>query len=147
MFPEMAQLKFKQSKSPKNTNGKSFRFDFAAGDFILLDGKPVVIDDLEALKIWVEKIIRTEKYKYMIYERVDGNEYGLTLVDLIGSVLPLAFVEAELKREINEAVTSHPRIVSISDLSTERDGSWGKIAFKINLTDGQTIGQEVIVSE
>jgi divalent metal cation (Fe/Co/Zn/Cd) transporter len=52
-------------------------------------------------------------------------------------------VEAELKREIKEAVTRHPRIAGISNLVTERDGSWLKISFKINLTDGQTVEQEV----
>jgi len=146
VFPEMAQLEFKQPEAPKITDpGKSFKFDFTAGDFVLSDGKLVVIDDIEALKVWVEKIIRTERFKFKVYDRNDGNEYGLTLVDLIGTVLPRAFVEAELKREIGEALRRHLRIASVSNLSTERDDNWLKISFQINLTDSQTFRQEVSI--
>jgi len=147
MFPDIAQLEFKQSDPAQPIDlGKSFKFDFTAGDFILSDGKLVAIKDIEAIKVWVHKILMTEKFKFQIYKRTDGDEYGVTLEDLIGTILPRSFVEAELKREIKEAVTRHPRIASISNLTIERDGNLLKISFKINLTDGQGFGQEVAIS-
>lgn len=144
MLPEIAQLEFKPQEpaSPQNL-GKSFLYDFTQGDFILKDGKLVEVEDIEALKVWVEKVLRTEKFRFKVYEREDKQEYGVTIEDLIGSTLPKAFVESELKREISDALKKNPRIASISNLSTERDGSWLKITFQINLADGQVIGQEV----
>lgn len=148
MLPEIAQLEFNlTSDSARADNlGKSFKYDFSKGDFILLDGKLVPVEETHAIKVWVEKVLRTERFRFKIYERADRNEYGVTLEDLIGTVLPRAFVEEELKREITEAVTRHPRIESISDLSTKREGAWLKISFKINLAEGQTVQEEVIIS-
>jgi phage baseplate assembly protein W len=145
MFPEIAQLEFKPQEpaSPQNL-GKSFLFDFKKGDFILRDGKLVEVEGIEALKVGVEKLLRTEKFKFKIYERDDKQEYGVTIEDLIGSSLPKAFVESELKREISDALKKHPMIAGISNLSTLRDGSRLKISFQINLVDGQAIGQEVV---
>jgi len=144
VFPEMAQLQFKQPEpTPITDPGKSFQFDFTSGDFVLSDGKVVVIDELAALKVWVEKIIRTERFRYRLYARDDGNEYGITLADLIGTVLPSAFVEAELKREIKEALTRHPRIAGVSNLSTIRDDARITISFSLNLSDNQVLAQEV----
>ena len=147
MFPDMAQLEFSVSAPSEAVDlGTSFMFDFEAGDFVIADGKPIEIDDVEAIKVWVEKIILTEKLKYQIYKLTPGDEYGINLINLIGTVLPRTFVEAELKREIREALTRHPRIARISNLVTERDGSLVKISFTINLTDDQTLDQEVSIS-
>lgn len=148
MLPQIAQLEFNlTSESTRVDNlGKSFKYDFLKGDFLLLDGKLVAVEDVQAIKVWVEKVLRTERFRFKIYERADRNEYGVTLEDLIGMVLPRAFVEEELKREITEAVTRHPQIESISDLCTEREDTWLTISFKINLTDGQTVQEEVVIS-
>ena len=47
-------------------SGKTLNFDFDAGDFVVKDGKVVTLTGLEALKIWIKKILRTEKNKYKI---------------------------------------------------------------------------------
>ncbi len=41
------------------TAGKSFLFDFKAGDFVVRDGKLVECDGMDAIKVWIEKILRT----------------------------------------------------------------------------------------
>lgn len=148
MFPETAQLEYNLTSEPARVNnlGKSFKYDFSRGEFILLDGKLVTVENVEAIKVWVEKILSTERFRFKIYERLDKNEYGVTLKDLIGSVLPRAFIEEELKREISEAVKRHPCIESISDLTANRADSRLNISFKLNLTDGQALGQELVIS-
>lgn len=147
MLPEIAQLEFNTAAVTTATStenlGKSFQYDFLQGDFVLKDGKLVSVEGVEAIKVWVEKVIRTERFKFKIYEQDDGDEYGTTIKDLLGMVLPRSFIEAELKREITEAVIMHPWIQSISNLTTERDGSWVKVSFQINLADGSTTEQEV----
>ncbi len=141
MLPEISSIEINTENTSKATKlGKSFLFDFKKGDFILKDGRLVKTDDIEALKVWIEKVLRTEKFRFEIYKDV---EYGVTIEDLIGQTLPRQFVESELKREIREAIIKHPAVQDISNLATEQDGSKFKISFKVNLVDGNTFEQEV----
>ncbi len=147
ILPEIAQLEFNTTASEvsaKTDLGKTYQFDFDAGEFVMVDGKMVSVDDVSAIKEWVQKCLRTERFQFVIYAREDKNEYGVTLEDLIGSVYPRSFVESELKREIKEALTKHPRISNITNLSIESEGAKTDIAFTLVLTDGQT--EEVTVS-
>lgn len=145
MLPKIAELQFKTTDTsdlPKM--GKSFLFDFKTGDFVLKDGRPVEIWGIEAVKAWIEKILRTEKYRYKVYEREDKNEYGVVLEDLIvGNNFPRVFVESELKREITAALTRHPIIRSLTDWKIEKKNPTLNISFKVNLFDGNDFTQEV----
>lgn len=145
MLPKIAELQFKPTDSTGLPNiGKSFLFDFNTGDFVLKDGRLVEVLGIEAVKIWIEKILRTEKYRYKVYDREDKNEYGVVLEDLIvGNNFPKVFVESELKREITKALTKHPMIQSLTDWNTEKNNSKLNISFKVNLLDGNTFTQEV----
>lgn len=141
MLPQVAQLEFNnQAIETSQTMGKSFKFDFEKGDFVLKDGRVVKTENVEALKIWIEKVIRTEKFRFKIYE---GTEYGITLEDLIGQSLPRDLVESELKRELKDALEIHFMIQSISNIVAVRDGSKLNISFEVNLVDGNSLSQEV----
>jgi len=144
MLPEIAKLQFKtrvEEDLPKM--GKSFLFDFKSGDFVLQDGRPAEVSEIYALIVWIEKVLRTEKYRYKVYERKDKNEYGVVLEDLIvGNNFPHSFVEAELKREITQALTKHPMIQSLSNWEIEKENPELKISFKVNLKDGNSFNHE-----
>ncbi|TCO78015.1 DUF2634 domain-containing protein [Marinisporobacter balticus] len=146
MFPQVAQLQIKTNKDqdlPKM--GKSFLFDFEKGEFVIKDGRLVETIGKDALKIWIEKVLRTEKYRYKVYERKDKNEYGVIIEDLIiGNNFPKTFVEAELRREITQALTKHPMIRSISQWEIKRKLPDITISFKVNLIDGERLTQEVM---
>jgi len=89
----------------------SFAFDFAAGDFVVKDGKVQKSDDI---RVWIEKILRTQKGRYMIYK---GTNFGVNIEDLIvGSNLPLSFIESEIKREVEDALMQNPRVKSVRNL-------------------------------
>lgn len=118
----------------------SFLFDFNTGDFVLRDGKMVKVYELESLKIWIEKTLKTELFRFKVY---DGTDYGTQLEDLIGQNLPPAFVESELQREISESLTKHTMIESISNFELEKVKSKLIVRFKVNLVGGDTFEQEV----
>lgn len=148
MLPQIAQLQFNTDKNIESKDlsemGKSFLFDFKTGDFVLKDGRLVEVTGVEAVKVWIEKILRTEKYRYKAYEREDKNEYGVVLEDLIvGNNYPHSFVEAELRREISQALLKHPMIQSLSNWNIEKNNPTLNISFKVNLTDGSDFTQEV----
>lgn len=145
MLPEIAELEFNpQAETEDLANGKSFLFDFTANEFVLKDGKPVEAEGIEALKVWIEKTIRTEKFRFEAYRKDAGDEYGSTIEDLIGTNYPASFIEAELKREINEALRKHPTIQSVSNFQVQRDNDWAKISFTVNTVSG-SFGQEVTI--
>ena len=132
MFPRTQDL-------PDVTNaetvmsGKSFLFDFTAGDFIIRDGKLVECKGIDAIKVWIEKILRTEKGRFRIYNDTD---YGCRIEDLlVGSNYPVEFIEAELKREIEDALKQNPNILSVSNFNIERSASGITVSMEVETSD------------
>lgn len=69
------------------------------------------VDDLEAMRQTVEKILSTERFDNLIYTDSYGTEYA----DLIGEQMDL--VRSEVERVITEALVTDDRIVSIDDFT------------------------------
>ena len=65
------------------------------------------VDELEAVKQAVYKILLTERYRYIMYSA----NYGVELSDLYGQ--PVSYVCPELERRIAEALTWDDRIDSV----------------------------------
>jgi len=131
----------------ENSLGKTYLFDFETGEFVLKDGKLVVASELEAIKMWVRKIILTEKFKFRIYEKTEdekNQEYGITFKSLIGKKLPREMIRSEIKRELSEVLTKHPKINSLSDFEVLQDGIKVTIKFTVYLIDEKIAFQEVI---
>lgn len=146
MLPEISQLEFKiQTETSPIDLGKSFLFDFQTGDFVITNGKLVPADGTAALKIWIEKILRTEKQSFKIYAKNTGkDEYGVHIEDLIfGNKYPAAFLEAELKREISSSLLRHPQIESLSNWRLARNADYLNVSFRVNLINGTNLEQEV----
>ena len=47
---------------------KTFDFDFRNGEFNMKNGNPVVLEGVDALKMWIQKCIRTQLNRYSIYK-------------------------------------------------------------------------------
>ncbi|QEK11702.1 DUF2634 domain-containing protein [Crassaminicella thermophila] len=146
MLPEIANLEFNtQQIEEVPSQGTSFLFDFKIGDFILKNGRLVKVSDIEALKIWIEKCLRTEKFKFKVYEKENKDlEYGVTIEDLIvGHDYPQSFIESELKREISIGLLKNPMIASLSEWKIEKKNPIVNVSFRVNLKTGETFTQEV----
>ena len=66
-------------------------------------------DEQDAMKQAIYKIIRTERYKYIIY---DWN-YGIELEDLFG--MPVNYCVPEIERRIREALLQDTRISEVNN--------------------------------
>lgn len=133
-LPVITQLQFETQETktvPKM--GKSFSYDFKKGDFVKVDGRLEVIEDKEALELWITKAIMTEFYRFRVYDDVD---YGTVTEGLIGTNYPQAFIESELQREITLSVTRHELIDHLEDFSFERLSDEMMIYFTVITTDG-----------
>ena len=131
MFPETHNSTVPNNDTVVSNGTKTYLFDFDKGDFVVRDGKLVVCDGVEAIRVWIEKIIRTEKSRYPIY---DGTEYGCHLEDLIiGNNYTVEFIEAELKREIEEALLQNPQISNVSGFQLTRDANSITVTLEVYL--------------
>lgn len=136
MFPELTEQQInqveKQIEKEQNAattfNGKSFLYDFKKGDFVRRNGKFVEVRGRDALKVWIEKVIRTHRFRFKIYK---DTEYGVLIEDLIGTTLPRGFVQSELKRELTEAILINELIESLTEWEIEHDGDRLTIRFTV----------------
>lgn len=100
---------------------KTFDFDFKAGEFRMKNGNPVVLSGIDALKLWMQKCIRTQLNRYSIYK---GRQYGANVEDLVfGKSYNFDFAESELRREIETALLQNEDIQSMSSFSVKKTGS------------------------
>lgn len=84
------------------------------------------IDDLEALKQAVYKILATEQYEYPIY----SFGYGIAWKELIGQ--DRAYVRAEMKRMIQEALLEDNRISDVDGFIFNFVGDTCKCTFNVS---------------
>ena len=132
MFPNSIDITL-DNESNTSSGTKSYMFDFENGDFVVRDGKLIECDGIDAIKVWIEKILRTEKGRYPIY---DNTEYGCHLEDLIiGNSYTAEFIEAELKREIEDALKQNPQITSVTNFNIIRNTNAITVTLEVVLND------------
>jgi phage baseplate assembly protein W len=76
-----------------------------------VDGK--IVDEVEAVKQAVYKILNTERYKHIIY----STDYGVELADLFGK--PIPYVLPEIPRRITEALLVDDRIKKVDSFELD----------------------------
>lgn len=144
MLPKITELEFEEVIDRQDSVpeiGKSFLYDFKTGDFVLEDGKFVEVEGDEALKLWIANTIKTERFKYRIYKDID---HGAKTEDLIGKVYHAEFLKSELKREITEALISHPQIQALKNWSVTKTNDKLIVYFDV-VTSQALLSQEVIL--
>lgn len=112
----------------------------ASKTYRVLNGRVVGwIDNKQALRQAIEKLLHTERYMYEIYT----DEYGIELQALIGENFDL--VEAEIGRVIKEALLADDRIVSVENIqATKLDSTSLLITFSVESIFGTLAFEEVV---
>lgn len=94
---------------------KTWAWDMDALEYRLEAGKMVEVVEDEAIKIWIWKLIATERRRWPVYSWGYGNDYAT----LIGHGYSRGFIESEAKRIIREAI-----MASLSDYVTDIRNIW-----------------------
>lgn len=98
---------------PKTEELPIFRevaWDFEKDEPILEKGNFKIIEKKEALKVWIYKCIKTNRYEHEIYSL----EYGTELSELIGQKYTKGLTESEASRFIKEALLINPYILEVN---------------------------------
>jgi len=103
------------------TPTKTFKIDFDKGKEVGMT------DGIEAVKQAIYLILNTERYQYLIF----SFNYGVEFDSLAGK--EREYVEAELKRRIEEALLQDDRIESIENLKISDGIENESIAVKFNV--------------
>lgn len=91
---------------------KEVAWDFVNDRAIFLDGKPKIVYKNEAIKVWVYKAIKTNRYEFDIYSW----DYGSEIESLIGKGFEVGYIKSETERYIREALLINPYIKAIHNL-------------------------------
>lgn len=116
---------------------REFDWDFTTNTFKRdADGRRIIVEGDDALKVWIFKALQTERYQYLAYSW----QYGIELKPFIGLVMTVQERESELERVIVECLMVNPYIRSIDSVTFTVDDD--SLTADISLT---TVYGEVII--
>jgi hypothetical protein len=97
--------------------GRSWRFDFIAGQFVMDGLAPKITYELDSLVVWVEKTLRTARYAHVIYSDTYGMEDPFRVVgQQADDELLSGYQDAA-----TEALLVHDRITAVENFSFNQD--------------------------
>ena len=97
-------------------------WNFEVDEFIFDgNGQHVIVTGQEALKVWIYKALKTERFSYLAYSW----QYGIELYPFVGKVMSVQERYSELKRVITECLMVNPYILSVDSIefSPENKGN------------------------
>ena len=96
------------------------------------------VDELEAMKQAVNKILRTERYQYAIY---DWN-YGMELEELYGK--NVTYVIPELKKRIEDALLADDRVTAVTDFFFTQEKGRVSAEFMVHTIFGEVTAERTV---
>lgn len=94
---------------------KEMAIDFETGEPIIKNNEVVTLEGSEALKVWIWKVLKTERYKYKAYT----DNYGNELKEQLGTIYDKTIKDAILENEIRECLGVNPYITSLHSFNIE----------------------------
>lgn len=89
-----------------------YAWDFENDRFLKnAEGQHIIVTENEALKVWIYKTLKTERFRYVAYH----DSYGIELEKYIGQANIPGTAEM-IKKDIIEGLKVNPYIVSIDKL-------------------------------
>lgn len=121
---------------PQTTNElklfEEIAWDFNNNTPLIVDGEFKKVQKNDALKVWIYKALKTERYKYTIYSWNYGNE----LERLIGTNNYPEMIKSQMIRYISEAILTNPYINSISNITVSPDSDKINANFEVKTIYG-----------
>lgn len=94
---------------------REIAWDFETGVPIYENGAPVFVTGAQAVKVWIYKALKTERFRYEIYSAAFGSE----VEELIGQNYSEELKSAEAKRYVRECLEINPYITDVQNIGVE----------------------------
>lgn len=121
--------------------GQEWQFDFELGDFVMVGGRPVLLDPYQSWVQWCVKAVKTERFIHLAY----SDDYGAEL-EQMSSHASRADAETFLEEAITDALEVDPRTGSVSAFEFEWLGDRLGVSFTVEPTIGTSERVQVIYS-
>ena len=132
-----------ETNNSKNSNGKTFLIDFQKKKLLKSNGQLIKTDDERAVRMWIEKVLLTEKFKWNIYKENGLNQYGMRYKSmLLGQRFPTPILYSEFERELIETISKNKQIKEIKNIEINLDRHTLKTRFDVVLQDFKTFEWE-----
>lgn len=109
-----------------------YKWDFDKDEIKLLDGKTEIVTGVEALKVWVYKTLKTDRYKYLGYSW----NYGSEIEDLLGKVMGQESINIQVEKRLRDALIND-YIKDLDEMLIENVGDKLNISFTIDTIYGR----------
>jgi len=107
---------------------QEFAWDFNNDCFLFENGVHKIVTENEAIKVWIYKALKTERWRYLAYD----NSYGIELESFIGDYANSEYNAMLIERYIKETLLINPYITSIDSIEATIDGD--DLSYTIALT-------------
>lgn len=98
------------------------------------------VDGLEAVEQCIHKMLTTPRFRCLLYD----NQYGSEIKEMIiAGDTTQEYIETELPRMVEDALSIDSRILGIRDFAFEIDGDSVHITFAVDTIFGETTIEEV----
>ena len=118
---------------------KEWAWNFEEDHFIYYEnGKHILLEGNEAIKVWCYKALKTERFMYLAYT----HGFGIELYPFMAKVMGIMQRKSELKRIVTEALMVNPYIVSVDSISFDENNRNEEMDLQIAMT---TVYGELVI--
>lgn len=134
LFPFFGDTVMAEAETESLPLYKEVAWDFERNIPLIEKGDFKIVEGNEAIKTWVFKTMKTERFRYLIYSW----HYGSELQSLIGRSYTPNLTKAESIRYIKEALLINPYIRNVSNVEVTFDSGTLTINGKLETIYGET---------
>lgn len=88
---------------------REIAWDFKENKPVIENGDFKIVEENEAIKVWIYKALLTQRYQNQIYSW----NYGSELIELVGRGYSPSLTKEEAKRYVKEALMINPYIIDV----------------------------------
>lgn len=118
--------------------GRAPAFDSGESLFLMRDGALIERSGLEAVRQWIDLMLRQQIDRVPIYQTNADTKIGIDR-SMLGSRLPSGLIAAEVERNVRETMSYCPAIRAVQDFKVTRRGRACRVEFTAVLNDGSTL--------
>ena len=113
---------------------KEYAIDFKTGEYIKEGNNIKVLEKNEALKVWIFKALKTERFRYT---DVHSDNYGSELENNIGTIYQKSVKDALMINQIRDTLLVNPYILECYNFEISNEEYVPQITFNVRTIYGE----------
>ncbi|BEO91168.1 DUF2634 domain-containing protein [Fusobacterium nucleatum] len=114
---------------------KEYAIDFKTGEYIKDENGIKILEKNEALKVWIFKALKTERFRYV---DVHSDNYGSELETNIGTIYQKSVKDALMINQIRDTLLVNPYILECYNFDISNENEYvPQITFNVKTVYGE----------